>query len=140
MPTSINSSGITFPNGTTQTTAASGTVSSVATGNGLQGGTITTSGTLSVACPTQNTVGSYALGWTYRNDGGSATVTFGSNYAAGSGYNQLRAGAVAADSASVYLSGDAVLLSGTWKWMSGTRTYASGGQTGEIVGLVCRVS
>lgn len=50
MPTTINGTGITFPNGTTQTTAASGagTVTSVATGGGLTGGTITTSGTISL--------------------------------------------------------------------------------------------
>ena len=33
-------------------TGGSGTVTSVATGNGLSGGTITTTGTLTVACPT----------------------------------------------------------------------------------------
>lgn len=39
-----------------------GTVTSVATGNGLQGGTITSSGTLSIAAPSAASVGSYAVG------------------------------------------------------------------------------
>jgi hypothetical protein len=41
--------GFRFPDGTTQTTAATGTVTAVTAGTGLTGGTITTSGTLGVA-------------------------------------------------------------------------------------------
>jgi hypothetical protein len=75
MPITISGTTITFNNGTTQTTAGgSGTVTSIATGNGLSGGTITSSGTLVIACPSLNTVGSYitaftsgsALSWWFR--------------------------------------------------------------------------
>ena len=38
-----------------------GTVTSVATGNGLSGGTITSTGTLTIAAPTAGSVGSYSL-------------------------------------------------------------------------------
>lgn len=59
--TNISVSG-TWPNQTiTNTSSASGTVTSVATGNGLSGGTITTSGTLTLACPSSGSVGSYAI-------------------------------------------------------------------------------
>jgi hypothetical protein len=56
-------SGISVTNGAGSITIASsggsGTVTSVATGNGLSGGTITTSGTLIIAAPTYQSVGSY---------------------------------------------------------------------------------
>ena len=47
---------------TISSSGGAGTVTSVATGNGLSGGTITTSGTLTVACPSFNSVGSYCFG------------------------------------------------------------------------------
>jgi hypothetical protein len=56
-------------------TGGSGTVTSVATGNGLSGGTITTSGTLTVACPTAASVGSYGVTIRIPN-----TYTVGSTY------------------------------------------------------------
>jgi hypothetical protein len=87
MGTKIGLTGITFGDATVQNTAATtgvtsltagsgisvsgatgavtvsatggGTVTSVATGNGLSGGTITSSGTLVIACPTYNSVGAY---------------------------------------------------------------------------------
>lgn len=52
MPVTLGSSGITFSNGTTQTTAATGTVSSVtvSAGSGLSGGgTVTSSGTITLS-------------------------------------------------------------------------------------------
>jgi hypothetical protein len=59
MPISMNNTTLTFNNGTTMTTAATGTVSSVATGNGLTGGTITSTGTLSIAPAAYQSIGSY---------------------------------------------------------------------------------
>jgi hypothetical protein len=61
MPLSMNNTTLTFNNGTTMTTAATGTVSSVATGNGLSGGTITTTGTLVLAAPSYQSIGSHML-------------------------------------------------------------------------------
>lgn len=134
MPTTINGTGITFPNGTTQTTAASGagTVTSVATGNGLQGGTITTSGTLSVACPTFNTVGSYVFGSTYAVY--PTNISSGGNYSVGSGNAQCSIACLdVAGDGTVSPSAD-YNISGTWKWMgsahNNNRRYA----------ILCRVA
>jgi hypothetical protein len=55
--TGISLSGST--GGVTITSTATGTVTSVATGNGLSGGTITGSGTLVIAAPSYQSVGSY---------------------------------------------------------------------------------
>ena len=49
-------------NGTTWQSSALSAVTSVATGNGLSGGTITTTGTLAIAAPSFNSVGSYVWG------------------------------------------------------------------------------
>jgi hypothetical protein len=63
-PSLVAGSGITvtgsFPNQTIAATGG-GTVTSVATGNGLQGGTITTTGTLSITAPSYTSVGSYMV-------------------------------------------------------------------------------
>lgn len=119
MPISVSGTTITFNDSTTQTTAATGTVSSVATGNGLQGGTITTSGTLTIACPGFNTVGSYALARP------SGLNNQGSNYALTTVwcFNNSSPGAL-------IRSG----LSGTWKWM------AASTDNDDYYGLACRVS
>jgi hypothetical protein len=129
MPITVSGTAITFNDATTQTTAftgGGGTVTSVATGNGLQGGTITTSGTLSVACPGFNTVGSYC--GIMRFAGSNA----GTNYAAGStifssDVNDTGGGAVLIQQTSE--------ISGTWKWMGASN---GGGNPKFTVG--CRVS
>lgn len=141
MPTTINGTGITFPNGTTQTTAASGagTVTSVATGNGLSGGTITTSGTLTVACPTFNTVGSYA-GCTIGLDNQSGTIGAGSNYATGYGTNlQVTNGGTVDYRDGGIGTNRGFNISGTWKWMGGSAPTNYGGGY-WLSGLACRVS
>ena len=126
-------SGISITNGAGSITIASsggsGTVTSVATGNGLSGGTITTSGTLTIACPTFNTVGSYCL----VGSGSVSPPAFlaGSNYAAGSGGNQL----LACYNDSVSFQRQGGNISGTWKWMS-----ANNGGSPEMNGIACRVS
>lgn len=138
MPITVSGTSITFNDSTTQTTAftgGGGTVTSVATGNGLQGGTITTSGTLSVACPTFNTVGSYVYGRTSQVDGGSYTVTAGNNITGGTGNRQFMA-SVATGSGD--FSGGTTSLSGTWKWMGATITDNASG--GSMFAIGCRVS
>jgi hypothetical protein len=124
-------SGISVTNGAGSISIAAtggGTVTSVATGNGLSGGTITSTGTLVVACPTHNTVGSYAMGFATP----SPSFSFGSNYAAGAGSQQMRVGFIS--QACFANTGDGGnVLSGTWKWMSGS--------TGsQCCGVICRVS
>jgi len=114
-------------NGTTWTssTGYTGTVTSIATGNGLSGGTITSTGTLVVACPSFNSVGSYVYAGMQNMTAG---VSGGSNYAAGTGSDQLRS--------TTSKTGYTNNLSGTWKWMSGS---IAGCDT-NVLGVACRVS
>jgi hypothetical protein len=106
-----------------------GTVTSVATGNGLQGGTITTTGTLSVACPSFNTVGSYAMVGSIP----AATFTSGSNYSVGTGSNQFQSCSFDSNDGGVGLV-FTNNLSGTWKFMAGTINSQN------LYALGCRVS
>ena len=129
MPVSINNTTLTFNDGTTMTsrpvtsvtgagtvsvsastgavtitgTGGTGTVTSVATGNGLQGGTITTSGTLSVAAPGFNTVGSYAA-W----ENLPCPRTVNTNY-----------GGVVTASYTAGCEQNLVGLSGSWRYLGG---------------------
>lgn len=132
MPTTVRGGDIVFNNGTVQSTAFTGAVTSVATGNGLQGGTITSTGTLSIACPAFNTVGSYCCAGNFA----SPSFNPGSNYAAGEGVNQMVAGGVRQinDCALTFIIFTGAQISGTWKWMAGP----SSGQ--YFLGLACRVS
>ena len=79
MPTYVSS--VNGQSGAVTVSTGSGTVTSVATGNGLQGGTITTSGTLSITAPGYQTVGSYIYG-APGNSGGPNMPN--SNYSGGS--------------------------------------------------------
>lgn len=115
-----------------------GTVTSVATGNGLSGGTITTTGTLTVACPTFNTVGSYVDG-NWRTTNTTIVPASGSNYSAGTSNGQVQSGVAYTNQC----TGTAVFnasnnLSGTWKWMAAPIPYAQG--SSNNTGLMCRVS
>lgn len=56
MASSLNGTGLTFSSGSTLNSPP---VTSIATGNGLTGGTITTTGTLVIAAPAALSVGSY---------------------------------------------------------------------------------
>lgn len=137
MPITVSGTAITFNDATTQTTAftgGGGTVTSVATGNGLQGGTITTSGTLSVACPTFNTVGSYVFVGV-DSPQGNFNPTSGSNYGAGTG-NGMQSGCINAGPEGVSFQRQNN-LSGTWKWMGSNGTS---GNLYNFACLACRVS
>lgn len=114
---------ITFNDATVQTTAFSGNaVTSVATGNGLSGGPITTTGTLTVACPTAGSVGSYIFAATF-----NTAVTYGSNYSGSTiqGYTQNSDNTTA----------NQFTPSGTWKWLG-----ASTSVSGNFFGIACRVA
>ena len=119
-------------NGTTWVSEAvsvgAGTVTSVATGNGLSGGTITTTGTLTVACPAFNTVGSYIFGGI---GSGSSTKTSGSNYAAGSSAGQIQSVVLVNSGTDAIYENN---LSGTWKWMGASTTNEN------LSTVCCRVS
>jgi hypothetical protein len=153
MGTKIGLTGITFGDATVQNTAATtgvtslvagtgisvsgatgavtvsatggGTVTSVATGNGLSGGTITSTGTLTVACPSFNSVGSYCMA---SIDNGAS----GTNYAAGSGGNNMKSGSIEGSFATGSSTNN---LSGTWKWMAAPISSGNG-----TYGMACRVS
>jgi hypothetical protein len=122
---------------TISSSGGAGTVTSVATGNGLSGGTITTSGTLTVACPTFNTVGSYCMGMFLRN--GGSTASAGTNYAVGSGANQVNLMCFVSSSPNDWTGGawniqNSAGISGTWKWM------ANSASPDYAFGIMCRVS
>jgi len=70
-------------------TAGVGTVTSVATGNGLSGGTITSTGTLIIAAPSFNSIGSYCLGCLRRDL--TATTAYNTDVSAGSGNGAIQA-------------------------------------------------
>jgi hypothetical protein len=108
-------------------TVATGTVTSVATGNGLQGGTITSSGTLSVACPGANTVGSYCT-VNYATFSAFNDSSFGGNY----GMNYVASWN--AGTGSIQESGYGA-ISGTWKLMSQGSAWNS-----AAFSLACRVA
>jgi len=136
MAITVSGTTITFNDTTTMTTAATGTVSSVATGNGLSGGTITTTGTLTIAAPTFNSVGSYCSTY-FLVAGGSGTVSVssGTNYSAGSGNAQLQSYIVNLPATNN--------LSGTWKWMAGPGTKTASpcpGSNDNMTGISVRVS
>ena len=99
----ISLSGSTGAVTITNTSSATGTVTSVATGNGLQGGTITTSGTLSITAPAFNSVGSYVIAGSGNDIGYYVT----SNY---SGGNVSIANYLGAGSFNTYTTG-----AGTWR-------------------------
>jgi hypothetical protein len=123
-------------------TAGVGTVTSVATGNGLSGGTITSTGTLEVACPSFNSVGSYCFGGNYFNQAYSG----GSTFSAGTSTNQVQpaqltnytSGGTGDVYAQIQLASSYSLsqLSGTWRLMS----MINIGGSQVSVSLFCRVS
>ena len=124
-------------------TAGTGTVTSVATGNGLSGGTITSTGTLVVAAPSFNSVGSYCFGAVRRD--GSATTAYDTNVSVGTGNGQIQV----ADIAIFYFSSETLsvvkcesgtnALSGTWKIMNRVTGTASLG-TSYVPCVAVRVS
>jgi hypothetical protein len=131
-------SGISITNGagsiSIASTGGAGTVTSVATGNGLSGGTITTTGTLIIACPSFNSVGSYCSAGKWA-DSGTPTITAGTDYAAGGSNNQVRAYPIAS-SAPNFTN----ILSGTWRYMGGNGTGSTNCGATIVGGLMCRVS
>jgi hypothetical protein len=118
----------------TVTASGGGTVTSVATGNGLSGGTITSSGTLVLAAPTHNSVGSYCFVQSGTNawQSSGTTYTYGSNYAVGNSQNQLGIGNATDNATNI------TAISGTWKWMNVTTTV--NGDSTLTKGIAVRAS
>lgn len=113
-------SNVTITNGDGAITIAAasgsgGSVTSVATGNGLSGGTITSTGTLVIAAPTAGSVGSYTLARVTGVIGGT-TYTYGSNYAIVDTWDIV-------DDTTITVRNNA--LTGTWKWLGPTVTLGN---------------
>jgi hypothetical protein len=125
-------------NGTTWTSTSgpTGTVTSIATGNGLSGGTITSTGTLTIAAPSAGSVGSYVYGaFVVPNGCISRTFTNGSDYSAGTAWNQVRNTLTIGGAPTTTNS-----LSGTWRWLGPTYTLTTTCGNTTIQGLFVRVS
>ena len=108
---------------TAASNGSSGGVTSVATGNGLTGGTITSTGTLSIACPSRGSVGSYCYCYTTGAQSLGSTVS-GSllGYADGSNCNAYHSFG----------------FSGSWLMMGNKDSTNSSGVS--VAGLYCRIS
>jgi hypothetical protein len=103
-----------------QSLPAGGVTSAVA-GNGIAVSASTGAVTFSVAAPTQNTVGSYAMVWMTANPSNvGPTATFGGNYSAGTTQGTLQAGTVSQANCGGIAMGYTNSLSGTWKWLGAT--------------------
>ena len=125
------SGNVLMSNGTTWASSATGTVTSVATGNGLSGGTITTSGTITLAAPSSGSIGAYIFGTLYTDQG---TMSLGSTVAGsainvrsctwGSGYYEFG-------------SNSSASYSGTWRYLG---CGADAGSGNGVQMLFVRVS
>ena len=126
---------VLISNGTTWTSAAlTAVVTSAVAGNGIAVSGATGAVTFAAACPTQNTVGSYCF--SALNVNWQQSITFGSNYSAGTGVIQIQAAVFWPD----YKTEVSNALSGTWKWMAAS-SYQDAGLDGmKAFGIACRVS
>ena len=114
-------------------TAGTGTVTSVATGNGLSGGTITSTGTLVIAAPSYNSVGSYVYGFVTAL---STAFSAGDTKSAGASANQVQ-GIVIRNFGCGNEFRVSNNLSGTWRMML---SNTDGGGGGNVLALMVRVS
>jgi len=137
--TTSGNGGVTSVNGSTgavTVTQNPGTVTSVATGNGLSGGTITSSGTLTIAAPTEGSIGSYVLAITTT----TGTINPGSTVSA----TTLRVTGLQNGGSGLRVQSGNTLgtatLSGTWKSLSYSIYYNCCGNTLYNGGLWVRVS
>jgi len=136
--TVVAGTGISVSTSGTQVTVSAsgaGTVTSVATGNGLSGGTITSTGTLVIACPGFNTVGSYSFAGAFPNSRNS--IAAGGTYSAGLSTNQVFCAVYGGDG---FFNSGSATISGTWRWMSQGNVPQCGGFYNGLYGIACRVS
>ena len=133
-------SGISITNGAGSVSIASvggGTVTSVATGNGLSGGTITSSGTLTIAAPSYGSVGSYVWGYFIISRSGSLSWNAGDTFPAGGSFADSVVAGYALVGGGCGTGGQAVYnLSGTWRLLSSGVAAGSG----QWLTLMVRVS
>jgi hypothetical protein len=127
MATTLVATGIQFPDSTIQTTSA-GAVTSVATSGGLTGGTITTTGTLSIDTNNNGGIGSYRLFYCNSASVADNATTAGSNLSNAYGGN-------GAQGSTWVRSGTG---SGTWRNVSGVSLVKNG--DGEQAGIFIRTA
>jgi len=142
---SITSSQVTTALGYTPYNASNpsgyGTVTSVATGNGLQGGTITTSGTLSIACPSALSVGAYSFVGDYYWYDGVNGAALGANVSGKREAVFIATWIACNKAADASTNGGYGILPGTWKIMQTCAgSNGAGGSSYFGVSLVCRVA
>lgn len=122
------------PAGPTGPTGPAGSNATVTAGNGIS----VSSGTVSVACPSYNSVGSYAFVRFYISN--IALPVGGNNYSPGTGSNQFQSTFLIFNTENnpngFKTSND---LSGSWKWMGATNGNQIGGDQLAFA-IVCRVS
>jgi len=129
MATTLVATGIQFPDSTIQTTSA-GAVTSVATSGGLTGGTITTTGTLSINTNNGGGVGSYRLASPSGTSVSDGDTVAGSSLRVAYGGNNTQG--------NVWIS-DNTTCAGTWRNVSGiSLTWASG--DGGRMGIFIRTA
>lgn len=130
----------TFLRGDGTWNAPAGGVTSAVAGNGIAVSASTGAVTFDIAVPTTGSVGSYVSAVAVTVSGGglyNINVTYGSNYAAGSGGNQMQAGHIYKDNCGGVYSTATNALSGTWKWLGGTLNQ---NQTQSVHGIAIRVA
>jgi hypothetical protein len=118
----------------------SGGVTSASAGNGIAVSASTGAVTFSLAVPSTGSVGSYVSAVSIPASGGGVynfNMTFGSNYAAGSGGNQIQAGHYYKDTCGGVYSTATNALSGTWKWLGATLNQ---NQTQSVHAVAIRVA
>ena len=130
--TGISISGAT--GAVTITNTASGGVTSAVAGNGVAVSASTGAVTFSASCPTAGSVGSYCFAYinTYQNN-----WTFGGNYAAGTGSQQIQLWINTDNTTGGTTTGS---ISGTWKWMSSGSNGSGSGVSAGGWGIACRVA
>jgi len=135
---SATTGGITITN----TSPGGGGVTSAVAGNGVAVSGATGAVTFNVSCPTAGSIGSYCCIYTGSNAAGASyTPTFGSNYAAGTGNQQIGTGAIYNNTDSFLQQQSAGGLSGTWKYLGVTTQVSTAGtNAGGVVALGCRVA
>jgi len=135
MSTSMGSTGVTFPDSTTQTTAfTGGGVTSAVAGNGVAVSGATGAVTFSVSAPSANSVGSYCFASIQAYQ---ANWTFGGNYSVGTTSQQIQLWANADGTTGGTVTGS---ISGTWKWMGLGTNSSGGGQASSAFGIAVRVA
>ena len=121
--------------GVTITNTSPGTSYSAGNGIGISGSTI------SVACPTAWSIGSYAsIGIAVNSN---TTITGGSNYSAGTGIAQIQTGCGVDNGGAgmgSFIPSSRNLLSGTWKYLGPTKNNGEFSDGSTMIAIACRVA